>query len=249
MIKQVLYISNFANWLKDHEYIISITCNVSKNNIIKGEYTIISEGQNIFIELGNSIRFIVDDSFGVMVLKLVSDTFDNTRKSISFLINYYDSLIKKGKEFPYKIYLLGKKLFFNKLRNLEETYDYNISLSNCIVFNYLDEDKSNIGNITCDLPNYIPAGNYSKIHSEGFDVNPNIKLNIVFKNDYKANILDENSSSKKKSSSKAWIIWLCIVLAILIGAGIIIIIICIIRKKRNIENTHEIKIENNKDIN
>lgn len=87
MIKQVLYISNFANWLKDHEYIISITCNVSKNNIIKGEYTIISEGQNIFIELGNSIRFIVDDSYGVMVLKLVSDTFDNTRKSISFLIN------------------------------------------------------------------------------------------------------------------------------------------------------------------
>ena len=246
--KQVLYISNHVKKKSVNEYITSITCEVSKN-IIKGEYSIVSEGQNILIQPGNSIKFTVGDSIGGMFMKGVSATYDIIKKHFKFYfdIQFYDHFIISGLKFPYQIFLLGNKLKSTRLRNLEETYDYNISLPNCTAFSYLDENKSAIGNISCDLPDYIPAGNYSKQQSEGFDINPSNKLNIVFMNDYNVSKFDKNGDNsdngddgeyvpikkKSNSSSKTWIIWLCIVIGIVIIDGIIITI-CIIKKKGKI---------------
>ena len=100
------------------------------------------------------------------------------------------------------------------------------------------------------MPDYIPAGTYSKLQSEGFDLSPNSKLNIVFMNDYNASNLDNNVVNipeKRKSSSKAWLIWLilAIFIALLIIVGIIIAI-WILRKKRNNKYINEVNIKNNK---
>ena len=234
-------------------YITSITCEVSKN-IIKGEYTIIFEGQNISIQPGNSIKFTVGDSIGGMFMKGVSAVYDSiiigSKFRFYFGIYYFDPFLAYGDLFPYPIFLLGNKRISTRLRNLEEVYDYNITLPNCTVVSYLDEDKSAIGNISCNVPNYIPAGNYSKLQSDGFDINPNNNLNIVFMNDYNASKFEENNENvpikrESSSSSKAWIICLCVVIAILIIAGIITTIY-ILRRKRNNKSTNEVDLSNNK---
>ena len=219
--------------------ITSITCKVSKN-IIKGEYTVLSDGQNISIQPGNNIKFIVDDSIGGMLIKGVSKTYDYVNQNLDRIVLemlYIHPNIHPGYFFPYTVYLLGNKRNTTRLRNLEEIYEYNISFPNCSVVSYLDEEKSAFGNISCYMPDYIPAGTYSKLQSEGFDISPNCKINIVFMNDYNASKFNNNAENipeKRKSSSnyKAWLIWLIIVIAIalLIIAGIIIII-CILRRK------------------
>ena len=165
---------------------------------------------------------------------------------------YIHPNIHPGYFFPYTVYLLGNKRNTTRLRNLEEIYEYNISFPNCSVVSYSDEEKSAFGNISCYMPDYIPAGTYSKLQSEGFDISPNCKINIVFMNDYNAskfNNNDENIQEKRKSSSsyKAWLIWLIlvIVIALLIIAGIIIII-CILRRKGKNKYINEANIKINK---
>ena len=231
--------------------IISIICEVSKN-IIKGEYTIISDGQNISIQPGNSIKFIVGDSIGGMLMKGLSKIYNNINTAINrinFYILYYNPLIMPGDLFPYKVYLLGNKTISTNLRNLEEIYDYNISFPNCTVISYSDEEKSAVGNISCYLPDYIPARTYSKLQSEGFDISPNSKLNIVFMNDYNVSKFDNNNDNiplkiKSSSSSKAWLIWLIVAIVLLIIVGIVIII-CILRRKEKNKNNIEVNINNN----
>ena len=95
------------------------------------------------------------------------------------------------------------------------------------------------------MPNYIPAGNYSKLQSDGFDINPNNYLNIVFMNDYNATKFEDKNENDQKNSSKAWIICLYVVIAILIIGGIITTI-CILRRKRNNKSTNEVDLSNNK---
>ena len=117
-----------------------------------------------------------------------------------------------------------KKLIFNKLRNLEETYDYNISLPNCTAFSYLDENKSAIGNISCDLPDYNVNTSYDN----------NVNTDTGDTGEYRP------IKKKSSSSSKTGIIWLCIVIGIVIIAGIIITI-CIMKKKGKNKNNKSIE--------
>ena len=50
--------------------------------------------------------------------------------------------------------------------------------------NYSSQNSQVIEGIKCHLPNFIPAGTYSKLNSDGFDVNPNNKINIEFPYDF-----------------------------------------------------------------
>ena len=101
------------------------------------------------------------------------------------------------------------------------------------------------------MPDYIPAGTYSKLQSEGFDLSPNSKLNIVFMNDYNASLFDNNIENmplkiKSSSSSKAWLVWLIVIIILLIIVGIVITIFILKRKGKN-KNTIEVNISNNND--
>ena len=230
--------------------ITSIKCEVSKN-VIKGEYTVISDGQNISIQPGNSIKFTVGDSIGGMLLKGFSKIYYNNNIAINiiyFNILYYNPLIMIGDLFPFKVYLLGNKRASPYFRNLEEIYDYNISFPNCTVVSYSDEEKSAFGNISCLLPDYIPAGTYSKLQSEGFDISPYSKFNIVFTNDYNSSIFYDNEENiplkrKSSSSSKAWLIWLIVVIFLLIIVGIATTIY-FLRRKKTIQINKEADINN-----
>ena len=221
-----------------------IRCFVS-SNIIRGEYSVISDGQNISIQPGKSITFTVDESEGGMFTQSLSRIYNKIEKAILyfvFTILYYDSKIKPGDLFPYKVYLLGNKRKFIRMRNLEEKYDYNISFPNCTAVSYSDEDNSAIGNISCYMPNYVPAGTYTKLQSDGFDVSPNSKLDIVFMEDYNASKFDNPEYIHKKrsssSGSKLWIILLIIGIVLLIVITIVIIF-CISKRKGNNKNNEE----------
>ena len=224
--------------------ITMIRCFVS-SNIIRGEYSVISDGQNISIQPGKSITFTVDESEGGMFTQSLSRIYNKIEKAILyfvFTILYYDSKIKPGDLFPYKVYLLGNKRKFIRMRNLEEKYDYNISFPNCTAVSYSDEDNSAIGNISCYMPNYVPAGTYTKLQSDGFDVSPNSKLDIVFMEDYNASKFDNPEYIHKKrsssSGSKLWIILLIIGIVLLIVITIVIIF-CISKRKGNNKNNEE----------
>jgi hypothetical protein len=233
--------------------ITMIRCKAS-NNLLRGDYSLISDGQNVLIQPGKIIKFTVKDSIGGIFTQSFSRSFDTTEEpliSINFNILYYNSEIKPGDLFPYIVYLLGNKGISNRNRNLEEKYEYNISFPNCTVVSYSDEDKTAIGNISCYVPNYIPAGTYTKLQSDGFDVSPTSKINIVFTDDYNASKFDnlDNPEHKPKksssnSSSKILIIWIIIGL-ILLTTMIIISIVCISKRKGKDKNSVEIAKKNN----
>ena len=227
--------------------ISSLSCLVS-SNVIRGNYTELSDGQNISIQSGNSLRFTVSDSEGGMITQSFSKNYTNITSPIYpiiFQILYYNSSVKPGNLFPHKVYLLGNKGTSSRMRTLEE-YEYKLLFPNCTAFNYSDEDKSAIGNLRCNLPNYIPAGTYSKLQSDGFDVSPNSKLNIVFDNDYNASNFIGQITSSSSSNSKTWIIWLVLGILLLIVV-VIIICACIANSKGSGDNSEESsKKENSK---
>ena len=182
-------------------------------------------------------------------LSKIYHNIDTAVNRINFDILYFNPLIMPGDLFPYKVYLFGNKRISTNLRNLEEIYDYNISFPNCTVISYSDEEKSAFGNISCYFPDYIPAGTYSKLQSEGFDISPNSKLNIVFMNDYNVSKFDNNNENKRlknksSSSSKVWLVCLIVVIFLLIIVGIVITI-CILRRKGKNKYINEVNINNN----
>jgi hypothetical protein len=232
-----------------------IRCKAS-NNLLRGDYSLISDGQNALIQPGKIIKFTVKDSIGGMFTQSISRSFDTTKEpliSINFNILYYNSEIKPGDLFPYIVYLFGNKGISNRNRNLEEKYEYNISFPNCTVVSYSDEDKTAIGNISCYVPNYIPAGTYTKLQSDGFDVSPTSKINIVFTDDYNASKFDNlddldnpeyiPKKSSSNSSSKILIIWI-IISIVLLAAIIITIIVCISKRKGSDKKKGEITKKN-----
>ena len=220
-----------------------IRCLVS-NNIIRGEYTSVSNGQNISISPDKTIKFTIIDSNGGMLSQNISRSIDSSTSetSIIFDILYYNPNIKLGSLFPHQVYLLGNKSPSRIFRNLEEKYDTTLLFPNCTAVSYSKEDSNAIGNIRCNLPNYVPAGTYTKLQSDGFDVSPNSILNINFPNDYNATrlkspILSTNKSSSS-SSSKVWIIWVIAGILLLILV-VIVIIACIAKKKGGDEESEE----------
>ena len=232
----------------------SISCIVS-NNIVRGNYISLANGQDISIAEGKTVNLTCNNSYGGSFSTDMSQTINaNISKkeklnySINFGIIYYDQNLKPNDLFPYQVFLYGNKKS-SKLRNLDSKAKYGIHFlfPNCTMGSYISSLNRAMSGINCNLPDFVEAGEYSKIVSNGFDVNPNQKINISFPYDFNKseNYIKSNSSSyypevvKKSSSSKTWIIWL--VLGILVAVLIVIIIIafCMNRKKNKASNDND----------
>ena len=185
-----LYLKNCQETVFNNK-VEAIKCTIS-NNIIKGTYSILADNQNISIRSDKNINLIVNDSNGGIFSQIISRTIDTNNinsnelnnYSLSFDILYYNSNVKPGDLFPHKVYLYGNK---KTLRNLEEV---SILFPNCTAVSYSSEDSSAIGNIQCNVPDFIPAGVYNKIESDGFDVSPNSQINLNFPNDFRKTVIN-----------------------------------------------------------
>ena len=164
--------------------------------------------------------------------------------NLTFDVLYFNSSVRQYSSFPHKVALLGLK---KNNRNLEEIkYNYRINFTNCITGAYSKEEENVIGSIRCLFPDFVPAGTYSKLESDGFDVNPNCKINVVFEENFNRNPSNETYldyqilKSSSSSSSKTWIIWLVAGLLLLILI-IIVIIACVCNKKESGESVDNSK--------
>ena len=230
-----------------------ISCTLS-DNIMKGNYTVLAEGQNVFISPGNSISLISESSTGGLFTENI-DLNINTNlartelNNLTFNILYYNSSVKPGNLFPHEVKIYGNK---KAIRNLEDSaYSQVIKFPRCNAGKYSNLDKDAISSIICKVPDYIPAGTYSKLESDGFDVMPNSRINLVFNDDFNRTKNKEDDIlqiEKSSSSSKTWIIWLIVGILVLILI-ILVIIICIVKKKASYEDTGEIsKVSSKGDI-
>ena len=229
-----------------------IICTVS-NNTMKGIYTSLIGGNNISIQPGHHINLQIDENIGGIVTESIEKTINISIPStelknfnLTFNILYFNSSAIPFSSFPHKVTLSGIK---NNRRNLEEiNYDSIINFERCITGNNSTEFPSAFGSIRCIFPDFVPAGVYSKLESDGFDVNPNSKINIVFPEDFNRNSngggnlngtdddyekIDNKKSSS--SSSKTWIIW--VIAGLLLLILIIIVIIACIKKPKNVGDT------------
>ena len=241
---KALYLKKCEEYINDSQ-IISINCTVS-NNIMKANYTSIANGQHIYISTGQEINLIgnlsIGGAFSEVLDKEIDTNLTSSEKmdfSIKFEILYYNSEIKPSNIFPHNVFLYGIRK--SSLRNLDDnSYNCNISFKNCIAGDYSFEEPSAIGSINCRFPDYVPAGTYVKLESDGFDNMPNSKVNLVFKNDFIRDSntfypIDGDDHKKSSSSSNKWKVW--VVIGILVFVLLIIIIIaCIHNRKSRCEN-------------
>ena len=243
---KALYLKNCEEYTYNNQ-ITSIVCTVS-NNIMKANYTSIANGQPIYISTGQEINLIgtssIGGAFSEVLIQEINTNLTSSQKrtfSIRFDILYYNSQIRPLDPFPHKVFLYGVRA--SSLRNLDgNSYNYQIEFPNCTAGEYSFEEPNAIGSIRCRFPDYVPAGTYSKLESDGFDNMPNSKVNLVFKNDFNRNSnpnSDSNSTvdylplykeNKSSSSSKKWIVW--VIIAILVVVLVVIIIVaCFVNKK------------------
>lgn len=216
---------------------------------MKGNYTALADNQNIIISPGKTINLVGSIStggiFSETISQIIYTNLTRTQKNnftLTFNILYYNSSIKPGNLFPHRVYLYGVKASKNK-RNLDEiNYNSKILFPNCSAGSYSYEDSNAIGSIRCRTPDYIPAGTYSKLESDGFDIMPNSQINLVFKDDFNRTYSTSgyaytDNTRRSSSKSKTWIIWLIagILLAILVG---IIIVACILNRKGNTDEAN-----------
>ena len=255
-----LYLKYCREILNDNQ-ITSINCTVS-NNIMKGNYNTLAEDQNIEILSGKRIYLRSLITTGGFFTETISININNTlteaeKKNfyLTFNILYYNSTLKPGDLFPYRVYLYGIKSSNSGKRSLElNNYDTKILFPKCTAGNYSLEDKNAIGSINCLAPDYIPAGTYSKLESDGFDMTPNSHLNLVFQNDFqRANSNSQisqvdNQQKKTKSKSKTWIIWVVFGIIIIVLA-VIVLCICIANKKGPGNSMNETENKENSNTN
>ena len=250
--QNALYLKNCNSISNDisQATVDSISCTVS-NNIIKGDYNTLASGQDISIAEGATVNLICNNSYGGSFSVDMSQTINAniSRKakrnySINFGVIYYDQNLRPNDLFPHQVYLYGNKKS-SKFRNLagESKYGIHFLFPNCTMGSYMSYSNQAMNGINCNLPDFVEAGEYSKIVSNGFDVNPNQKISIIFPYDFNKseNYIQGNSTSpsyKEESSSKSktWIIWL--ILGILVAVLIVIVIIafCMNRKKSKMSN-------------
>ena len=238
-----------------NKIIYSIQCTVS-NNIMKENYTNFYTNQIISLLDGQTMNLIGSSSNGGMLKssfsQVVSSDLTQSQKqnfNIIFDVLYYNSKVRPGDKFPHKIYLYGVKKDSRKLDDQTTIYDSQITFPNCTAGEYSLEENNAIGSVICRVPDYVPAGTYSKLESDGIDVNPQNSINLVFEKDFnRSEVTKKNneisysgsSSSKSSSSSKKWIIWLIIGLLAVILVGIVIVIF-ICKKGDGIDDTTEKK--------
>ena len=224
--------------------VVSVQCIVS-NNVMKGNYTNLYSDQIASLLNGQTINLIGSNSKGGLLRDnpnyVVENNLQQEQKknfSLTFNILYYNSNIRPGYEFPHKVYLLGVKKNSN-LRNLDNhtIYDSQIIFQNCIAGNYYSEDFNAIGSIICRLPDFVPAGTYSKLESDGIDSNPQKPINILFNQDFNRSSPSSYSrdedldtitpriSKSSSSSSKSWIIWLIVAILVVILVAVVITVL------------------------
>ena len=254
-----LYLKNCEGINNNNQEITSISCIVS-NNIMRANYTSLSDDQNISILSNKKINLIGNNSMGGFISENIERNIntdltleEKQNYSLIFKILYYNLNIKPGDLFPYPVYLLGIRKLVR--RSLEETaYNTRIQFPNCTAGNYSKEDSSAIGEIQCLLPDFVYAGNYTKLESEGFDMMPNKNIKLYFPDDFnrtssKSNSngtdFDKDSSSDddSSSSSKTWIIWLVVALLLVILLAVIFIAFYVSRNKINNDNANNIEIK------
>ena len=244
-----LYLKDCQQFINNN-MINGIKCIIS-NNILKANYTDLADGQNISI-FPDQINFIVINSTGGFLSDDILITVDTNLSSaeinnfdLTFNILYYNSTIKPGYLFPHKVYLYGVKKI---TRNLEEKkYDYEVLFPNCTTGNYSEIDSNAIGSIRCNLPDFMPAGIYTKLKSNGFDINPKSKINIFLQNDFNRYYSkEENGTSFQpySHSSNSMTLIICIVNGVL-AVFMILLIICYCRIKRKRKRNKENDISSN----
>ena len=230
----------------------AISCKVS-NNIIKGNYTTLADGQYISIEEGKMISLICTSSNGGYISVDMNQTIDaNISKykkrnyTINLNVSYYDQNLSPKDLFPYTVKLWGK-LKSNNLRYLPYDPNYNseIEFPNCTLGAYSSQNEGEMNGIICNLPDFIPAGKYTKLKSDGFDVNPNSKINFNFPYDFNKSenyIPNENITIIRKaesSKSKTWIVWLILGILTAVLVVIIIFAFCVNKNRKEKENNAE----------
>ena len=234
----------------------AISCKVS-NNIIRGNYTTLVNGQYISIEEGKIINLICTSSNGgyisVDMNQIIDANISKYKKrnyTINLNVTYYDQNLSPKDLFPYKVKLGGKlesNNLLNNLRNLPYDSNYNseIEFPKCTLGAYSSQNFGEINGIICNLPDFIPAGKYTKLKSDGFDVNPNNKINIEFPYDFNKSenyITNEDiilMRKEKRNKSNTWKVWLILgILGVVIDAAIVIIY-CIYRNRRKKEKTRD----------
>ena len=109
------------------------------------------------------------------------------------------------------------------------------------------EDSSAIGSIICHLPNYVQAGDYTKLVSEGIDMNPKNSIKLTFNKDFYGNSTIKNIANvpkpstdyqveKSSSKSKTWVIWVIVAVLVVFLVGLVITILAC-RKKNDEESS------------
>lgn len=243
--------------------IFSISCTVS-NNVMIANYTrlysnqIVSllDGQRINLISMNPNGGIIKNNYTHIVESYLSKE-EKAKYNLTFNVLYYNSNIRPGSEFPHKIYLYGVKKYSN-LRKLEDTYNYQIILSNCSVGDYSTEYSNAIAFINCKMPDFVPAGTYTKIESDGIDINPQNSIYLRLDQDfnksssslnnfnYNRNATDDydDDDDEKSSSSgiKEWIIWVIVVILVIV----LVVLVIIIMACKNNDNEEISKLENSK---
>ena len=223
-----------------------IDCSVS-NNTMKGTYI---EGINISIQSDKYIILQINENIGGIFMETIDKKIDknillsqSNNFNLTFNILYFNKSIIPYSLFPYKVVLFGKTT--NK-RNLEDIkYNYKINFKECRVGSYSEEEANDIVSIRCLFPDFVPAGTYNKLESDGFDVNPNSKINLVLEEDFNKSLDNfDNNQESSSSSSKTWIIWLITGIIILILI-IIVIISCFSNYKKSSEETIDNSNSNN----
>ena len=218
-----------------------IKCIIS-NNIMKGNYTDLAVGQNISILPGQIKLIGISSTGGFFSDEIFMNVNTNAQLNnfhLTFNILYYNSSIKPGYLFPHKVYLYGVKKI---ARNLEETkYNSEILFPNCTAGNYFEGDSNAIGSIICNLPDYIPAGTYTKLKSNGFDINPNSKIIIFFQQDFKRNSSSEINGTMFQPyshSSKSMTLIIVLINGILFIVMIVLLIIYCKRKNNKEDDNY-----------
>jgi hypothetical protein len=228
----------YCHQIIKNKTIYSVQCTVGNN--MKGTYTKLYQNQIISLLDGQTLNLKSTNPKGGMIYNnfnhVVSSNMTRAQKnsySLNFDVLYYDSNIQPSSPFPYKIYLYGNKKYSNKrLLYGQTTYDSRIILQNCTTGGYSLLDSKAIGSIKCLLPDYVQAGTYTKLESDGLDTNPQNKINLILNRDFNrsssSDIIREDDTTTKSSSSgksKKWVAWVIIITAIIPLVGIVIIIL------------------------
>ena len=173
---------------------------------------------------------------------------------------YYNETLKPRDIFPYAINISGIRGIQNIRSGYYINYNSQFQFQNCTMGNYSKNDSQALDGISCNLADYIPAGSYSKLSSEGFDVNPNNKMKLDFPYDFNKseNYLGRGVTpiniDESSSSSKTWIVWVVLACLVAVIGGAFLVVFCIRRKKNkeedsNVNESGENQINNSNEIN